>query len=188
MRTIRNFTYQKIFILPKDVVDFTFPLEDSLVPLLQSKCLIIEQEGTVKVSITRKEKQSHSNVTVNETRFGSVDGLPPEKEGVIIIVPAMVYIALHRKRKDIVIIDEPIRTKSGKLVACRSLSRPVYKFDEEIFSGIKNQVESSYSRVLNIMLRSDINEIEKSFPELHSAIKKAEVSMLDVLTKVNNLS
>jgi len=64
-----------------------------------------------------------STIPVNETSFGEVSGLPDYEEGTIIIVSGIAASAMWDKRKDLYVVDEPVRDMNGKIIGCRALSK-----------------------------------------------------------------
>lgn len=61
-------------------------------------------------------------IQIEETRFGEVEGLPPQKEGVCYVVSRLVANAAAN-RDDLLVPSQQVRDSEGKIVGCRSLSR-----------------------------------------------------------------
>ncbi len=180
---IRNFNSSTVLILPQNVVDFTYPLKEADVPELTSRCLVLPSEGRSNLSISRIDKGYARGISINETKIGNIADLPDEVENTILIVPSIVYISLYRSRKDLYVIDEPIRTDRGRIVACRSLSRPRYVTDDNHFKSIAEKLERSYSRLLIA-----INNSEKlSKEELLAVILKEELAIQNSVINLNKV-
>lgn len=61
-------------------------------------------------------------IKIEETQFGEVEGLPPEKEGVYYIVSRIVANAAS-SRTDLLVPGQQVRDEEGRIIGCRSLSR-----------------------------------------------------------------
>lgn len=169
---IINFNSHAVKILPPSEVDFTVPVKEKDIPILLSKCDVIQSSGNPKISISRTPSKHYSNVKINDSNIGLIEGLPDEVEGTILVVPSIVYNALHRIRKDIYVIDEPIRSEKGTVICCRSIARPHYTIDNKIVEGITLWFKMFHMRILNSLKENDVNNstlkafLEKEEPGL----------------------
>lgn len=67
---------------------------------------------------------SNQYIPVSQVRLGPVEFLPPQEEGVTLIVSRLVL--EHPEtvdRTDLVCVDRAIRDKHGTILGCRGLSR-----------------------------------------------------------------
>ena len=55
--------------------------------------------------------------------FGEVENLPPQEDGVMVIVSAMVASAA-KDRNDLLVPGELVRDNDGNIIGCKSLRRP----------------------------------------------------------------
>ena len=64
-----------------------------------------------------------TTVPVNRTKFGEVDGLPPETNQKGYVVSRIVFEAVKHRRLDVFAPGEPVRDPQGRVIGCRGLSR-----------------------------------------------------------------
>lgn len=180
---IRNFNSHPVKILPADYVNFTIPVPNAEVAELLSRCAVYKSEGKPKIQISRTpSKQKSGNIKINESNIGKIDGLPPEEEDVMIIVPSIIYIALHRIRKDIYVIDEPIRSETGVIIACRSLARPRYSLEDNQIKAVAKKFDACYSRILRALGQS------KTYEDLRKNIVIEEQELSEAVVALTNLT
>ncbi len=89
--------------------------------------ITVPRHGTARCSTTRNLieyiEANGAKIPINETTFGSVSGLPKEREDTIIIVSAILANSMRGQgRNDLYAVDEPVR-EGGRIVGCRALSR-----------------------------------------------------------------
>lgn len=89
--------------------------------------VVIPSEGIARVTETKTAAPSivvdgHTIETFSSS-FGEVENLPPQEEGVMIIVSAMVASAAM-DREDLLVPGELVRDNGGNIVGCKSLRRP----------------------------------------------------------------
>ena len=63
-------------------------------------------------------------IPITDNTFGDVIGLPPQQDGTILIVSAMVANACSKTRTDLALVNESVRDEKGRIIGCRSLSFP----------------------------------------------------------------
>lgn len=101
--TILNYTGHDIVYVKENGKSITFPSEGlARLPSQEFKTIFI---GDVSV------------VIYNETE---VDGLPPEKEGVMYIVSSVVHANMNRLRKDLLMPCRFEKDENNKVIACRA--------------------------------------------------------------------
>jgi len=128
-----NLTNQTIYFYPAESVDLKTPVKQSDAILVTKRSIEVHSTGHAKVEISRVEMQNarikgkNKSIPIGVGNYGVVSGIPEEKQNTIYIVSQLVYNAAHHTRKDIFMIDKPIRTESGQIIACRALSRPYYE-------------------------------------------------------------
>ena len=88
--------------------------------------IVIPSDGIARVTETKTATPSIDvDGVVIETfvsAFGEVENLPPQEEGVMVIVSALV--ASAAKRDDLLVPGELVRDDGGNIVGCKSLRRP----------------------------------------------------------------
>ena len=89
--------------------------------------IVIPSEGITRVTETKTPSTSIDvDGVVIETFmsvFGEVENLPPQEEGVMVIVSALVASAT-KGRDDLLVPGELVRDDGGNIVGCKSLRRP----------------------------------------------------------------
>ena len=124
MAEIKNLTPHEVVLVGEDgKVIKTFPSE-GLVRLSQTT----ERVGSVVVEGVE--------IPLSSTKFGEVEGLPPQKEGTIYIVSSLVCQACP-DRPDLFIPNETVRDKKGRIVGCRSLSHNPFLRKKEGKEGVR---------------------------------------------------
>lgn len=78
-------------------------------------------ENAPRCSQTTRVIGSVDGVTLTETSFGDVSGLPEEINGVRLIVSRLVLTACP-SRKDLVVPNELVRDSNGIIIGCKSLA------------------------------------------------------------------
>lgn len=179
---IINFNSHAVKILPPNEVDFTVPVKEKDIPILLSKCDVIPSSGNPKISISRTPSKVYSNVKINDSNIGLIEGLPEEQEGVILVVPSIVYNALHRLRKDIYVIDEPIRSEKGTVICCRSIARPHYRVYDKVLEDIILWFTMFHMRMLN-----KLKECETSETPSKAFIEKEESGLIKNIINLKKL-
>lgn len=87
-----------------------------------SEWLKLEPSGQVaRVASESKQVGTVSGVSIYETKFGEVEGLPEPKEGVYFVVSRLVLQASGRK--DLLSPGELVRNEAGQPIGCKGLSR-----------------------------------------------------------------
>ena len=107
---LKNFTPHNVVI----VIDST-------------KKIVIPSDGIARVTETKTATPSIDvDGVIIETfisSFGEVENLPPQEEGVMVIVSALVASAA-KGRDDLLVPGELVRDDGGNIVGCKSLRRP----------------------------------------------------------------
>lgn len=126
--------------------------------------IVIESSQEVRVTIQREENSKVTGffkerpIKVNRTKLGKVEGLPPKKDGVILIVPSFVYYQVFLERDDVYIVDEPVKDNKTIKIG-RAISRPSYSYISNKMREISNLVSSIKS--------SDEDTVNKLFKLKH---------------------
>ena len=88
--------------------------------------IVIPSDGIARVTETKTAAPSIDvdGVAVETfvSAFGEVENLPPQEEGIMLIVSALV--ASAAKRDDLLVPGELVRDDGGNIVGCKSLRRP----------------------------------------------------------------
>ena len=89
--------------------------------------IVIPSDGIARVTETKTVAPSIDvdGVTVETfvSAFGEVENLPPQEDGVMVIVSALVASAT-KGRDDLLVPGELVRDDGGNIVGCKSLRRP----------------------------------------------------------------
>ena len=89
--------------------------------------IVIPSDGIARVTETKTVAPSIDvDGAIIETfisAFGEVENLPPQEEGVMLIVSALVASAA-KGRDDLLVPGELVRDDGGNIVGCKSLRRP----------------------------------------------------------------
>lgn len=89
--------------------------------------IVIPSDGIARVTETKTVCPSivvdGATVETFSSCFGEVENLPPQEEGVMLIVSAMVASAAM-DREDLLVPGELVRDNGGNIVGCKSLRRP----------------------------------------------------------------
>ena len=108
---LKNFTPHNVVIVIND----------------STKKIVIPSDGIARVTETKTVAPSIDvDGVIIETflsAFGEVENLPPQEEGVMIIVSALVASAA-KGRDDLLVPGELVRDDGGNIVGCKSLRRP----------------------------------------------------------------
>jgi len=86
----------------------------------------IPSHGQARCSTSRKLIEylecEGARIRINKTVFGSVEGLPEEREDTVIIVSAILANVMRSKgRTDLMVVDSPIRD-GNTIMGCAALS------------------------------------------------------------------
>ena len=89
--------------------------------------IVIPSDGIARVTETKTVAPSIDvdGVAVETfvSAFGEVENLPPQEDGVMVIVSAMVAGAA-KDRNDLLVPGELVRDNDGNIIGCKSLRRP----------------------------------------------------------------
>lgn len=140
---------------------------------VEGNLVTIQSSGEARLDIQRVKSRisgfsNGSEIKVNDTQIVSYKGLPKEKEGVVFVVPSIVYQALYHTRKDIYIIDEPFK-QNGAIVHAKSIARPLLKSMKEEYRKISDLVTAVSN---NINDESKVHSNKESITEKLFEIKK----------------
>ena len=99
----------------------------NVVIVINDSKIVIPSDGIARVTETKTITPSIDvDGVVIETfvsAFGEVENLPPQEEGVMVIVSALVASAA-KGRDDLLVPGELVRDDGGNIVGCKSLRRP----------------------------------------------------------------
>ncbi len=99
----------------------------NVVIINESTKIVIPSDGIARVTETKTASTSIDvDGVVIETfksSFGEVENLPPQEDGVMVIVSALVASAA-KGRDDLLVPGELVRDDGGNIVGCKSLRRP----------------------------------------------------------------
>ena len=127
--------------------------------------VVIQSSGEARLDIQRIESEvkgfaDGSEIKINNTQIVSYKGLPKEKEGVVFIVPSIVYQTLYHIRADIYIIDEPFK-QNGIIVHAKSIARPLLKSMKDEYKKISKLV-TEISSDLSMFTHTDVDTFDMS--------------------------
>ena len=116
MNDIKTVHVERILNFTKHTVTFLMP---------NGNTLVIPNSGVVRLAnsrvIVERVVYEGQEIRVNKVSFGNAVGLPPEREGTIIIVSTLTAKAF-KDRNDIYVVDEPVR-EGKNILGCRALAK-----------------------------------------------------------------
>lgn len=154
--SIVNLTNHYILLYPDEYTDIEIPVSKKDEEKFISRCIKIQEVGAAKAQLTRdgdaaqvavKGYIGKRKVTLFYTHIGVVSGIPEPKENTIYVVSQLCYNAIHRIRKDVYIVDKPIRSVNGGIIGCRGFSRPVYDRDNLQLNAVEKYLKKRFSEV-----------------------------------------
>jgi len=83
---------------------------------------IFPSAGVARAASSREKVFQIDGISVNQTSFGEVTGLPAETEGTWIIVSRIVAEACKGLRSDLLIVDETVRNDEGVIVGAKAFA------------------------------------------------------------------
>lgn len=99
----------------------------NVVIVMNETKIVIPSDGIARVTETKTAAPSIDvDGVVIETfksSFGEVENLPPQEDGVMVIVSAMAASAA-KDRNDLLVPGELVRDNDGNIIGCKSLRRP----------------------------------------------------------------
>ena len=99
----------------------------NVVIVINNSTIVIPSDGIARVTETKTATPSIDvDGVIIETfisAFGEVENLPPQEEGVMLIVSALAASAA-KGRDDLLVPGELVRDDGGNIVGCKSLRRP----------------------------------------------------------------
>ena len=89
--------------------------------------IVIPSDGIARVTETKTAAPSidvdGAAIETFVSAFGEVENLPPQEDGVMVIVSALVASAA-KERDDLLVPGELVRDDGGNIIGCKSLRRP----------------------------------------------------------------
>lgn len=169
---IVNLTNATIKLYPSSFSDIKIPVQKSDEAKFLNRCIVIKPEGHASCQITRetathkfttKDNSNPKEAVISITHVGIVDGLPEPKDGTIYIVSQLLFNSYHHTRKDIYVIDKPVRNESGVILACRGFSRCSYDKDNELLDDTVKLLKKLFAHP---ELKDSSREIAKCIVDL----------------------
>ena len=107
---LRNFTPHNVVIVINETTKIVIP-SDGIARVTEAKTITpsIDVDGVI--------------IETFKSSFGEVENLPPQEEGVMVIVSALAADAA-KGRDDLLVPGELVRDDGGNIVGCKSLRRP----------------------------------------------------------------
>ena len=107
---LRNFTPHNVVIVINETTKIVIP-SDGIARVTEAKTITpsIDVDGVI--------------IETFKSSFGEVENLPPQEDGVMVIVSAMAASAA-KGRDDLLVPGELVRDDGGNIVGCKSLRRP----------------------------------------------------------------
>ena len=107
---LKNFTPHNVVIVINESTKIVIP-SDGIARVTEAKTVApsIDVDGVI--------------VETFKSSFGEVENLPPQEDGVMVIVSAMVASAA-KDRNDLLVPGELVRDNDGNIIGCKSLRRP----------------------------------------------------------------
>lgn len=151
---IVNLTNTIIRIYPDEYSDIPIPIRRSDKDKFLMRCVEIQPVGAAKSEIYRDEDSAKAiirgagkkTVRLSYSHIGIVSGLPEPKEDTIYIVSQLTYNAIYHIRKDVWMIDKPIRSEDGGVLACRGFSRCIYDIDNKYLNVVDKLLKKLFGK------------------------------------------
>ena len=107
---LKNFTPHNVVIVINDERKIVIP-SDGIARVTEVKTVApsIDVDGAI--------------IETFKSSFGEVENLPPQEDGVMVIVSAMAASAA-KDRNDLLVPGELVRDNDGNIIGCKSLRRP----------------------------------------------------------------
>ena len=107
---LKNFTPHNVVIVMNETTKIVIP-SDGIARVTETKTATpsIDVDGVV--------------IETFKSSFGEVENLPPQEDGVMVIVSAMAASAA-KDRNDLLVPGELVRDNDGNIIGCKSLRRP----------------------------------------------------------------
>lgn len=91
--------------------------------LLEDDVIVFKSEGIARVQQKEIIDECFDRVPIYKNKYGEVEGLPKEKDGVYYIVSFVVASALKDKRNDLLIVTKTERNEKGQIIGCYGFAR-----------------------------------------------------------------
>lgn len=91
--------------------------------LLEDDVIVFKSEGIARVQQKEVLDECFDRVPIYKNKYGEVEGLPEEKDGVYYIVSFVVANALKDKRNDLLIVTKTERNEKGQIIGCYGFAR-----------------------------------------------------------------
>ena len=99
----------------------------NVVIVINATKIVIPSDGIARVTETKTVTPSIDVdgviIETFKSSFGEVENLPPQEDGVMVIVSAMAASAA-KDRNDLLVPGELVRDNDGNIIGCKSLRRP----------------------------------------------------------------
>ena len=107
---LKNFTPHNVVIVMNETTKIVIP-SDGIARVTETKTVApsIDVDGVI--------------IETFVSSFGEVENLPPQEDGVMVIVSALVASAA-KDRNDLLVPGELVRDNDGNIIGCKSLRRP----------------------------------------------------------------
>lgn len=91
--------------------------------LLEDDVIVFKSKGIARVQQKEVLDEYFDRVPIYKNKYGEVEGLPEEKDGVYYIVSFVVASALKDKRNDLLIVTKTERNEKGQIIGCYGFAR-----------------------------------------------------------------
>lgn len=91
--------------------------------LLEDDVIVFKSKGIARVQQKEALDEYFNRVPIYKNKYGEVEGLPEEKDGVYYIVSFVVASALKDKRNDLLIVTKTERNEKGQIIGCYGFAR-----------------------------------------------------------------
>lgn len=91
--------------------------------LLEDDVIVFKSKGIARVQQKEALDEYFDRVPIYKNKYGKIEGLPEEKDGVYYIVSFVVASALKDKRNDLLIVTKTERNEKGQIIGCYGFAR-----------------------------------------------------------------
>ena len=79
--------------------------------------------GAARVSVRSEKVGEINGYPISKNFYGEIIGLPEPQPGIFYVVSALVAQAAAGRRTDLLVVNDTVRDKEGRIVGCRGFAR-----------------------------------------------------------------
>lgn len=83
----------------------------------------VKSSGVARVSVRSEIIGEINGYPISKNFYGEIIGLPEPQPGVFYVVSALVAQAAAGRRTDLLVVNDTVRDKDGRIIGCRGFAR-----------------------------------------------------------------